>query len=571
MRAIRSVKFSTLAIAAAFSVVDVPLLSGGPASPEFFVSTNGDDTADGISIDTSLRSITEALGRADSAGGAVIRVLPGTYDAATEVFPLEPSANTHVVAYDPDDKPRIGGTIDYPVFWIRDIPADIVPWPEEGEPPWPEPDPHAPVLSGLRIHDGGQCPGGVGGGVKLTRGSVHLIDCDIVENHTGLRGAGISAEESSKLIAERCRISRNFKCSVFVNNGTAVWLEQGSVVALDRCELYHNVSNEGTAGIDADMDCQLFLRDSHVLDNHGGALRAFGSSNVSISRCVISGHLNCPCPGLAPLTVNRGHLILKDSLIYANGDAIGILIGSESTARIDGCVVTHNEGGGPLCSGGEGLAASSPSYVEISNSIFWANNRLGNEWRDIGCHFPPRLPTVRLDAGIIRHSIVERSTPPFDDYPLGFTVHHVNVIDADPRFRDPRAGDFSLLPGSPAIDAGDPDAPLDPDGTRRDIGVTFPDIVPRYVFTRGDPSGDGIISITDGFKIVLGLFVDPVHLPCPDAADYDDNGQLDILDVLQTLNFIFHFPQPGPAMPYPGWGPDYFDDDPLGCDWGAGG
>ena len=568
MKAFQPMRLSALLIVAALCVVDVSLVSGGPAAPELFVSTDGDDAADGTSIDTSLRTITEALARAESAGGAVIRVLPGTYDATTEVFPLEPSANTHVVAYDPDDKPRIGGTIDYPVFWIRDIPADIVPWPEEGEPAWPQPDPHAPVLSGLRIQDGGQCPGGVGGGVKLTGGSVHLIDCDIVENHTGLRGAGISAEEGSKLIAERCHISRNFKCSVFVNNGTAVWLEQDSVVALDRCEMDHNVSNEGTAGIDARGNCQLFLKDSRVVDNHGGALRVFGASNVSISRSVISGHLNCPCPTLAPLTVNRGRLILKDSLIYANGDGHGIIL-NKTPAQIDGCVVAYNDVAVRSCNGGEGLVALNEPTQEVivSNSIFWGNSIMGDPTES--CHVVRRVPSVSITAGEIRHSVVQWSTPPFDDYPLGFTVHHVNVIDADPLFRDPRAGDFSLLPGSPAIDAGDPDAPLDPDGTRRDIGVTFPDIVPRYVFTRGDPSGDGIISITDGFKIVLGLFVDPVHLPCPDAADYDDNGQLDILDVLQTLNFIFHFPQPGPAMPYPGWGPDYFDDDPLGCDWGA--
>jgi len=41
-------------------------------------------------------------------------------------------------------------------------------------------------------------------------------------------------------------------------------------------------------------------------------------------------------------------------------------------------------------------------------------------------------------------------------------------IDADPLFKDT---DFNLAPNSPCIDAGDPDSPLDSDGTRADMGA----------------------------------------------------------------------------------------------------
>ncbi|HEX9973444.1 MAG TPA: T9SS type A sorting domain-containing protein, partial [bacterium] len=50
---------------------------------------------------------------------------------------------------------------------------------------------------------------------------------------------------------------------------------------------------------------------------------------------------------------------------------------------------------------------------------------------------------------------------------------HIGVgnIDTDPMFVNPDNSDFRLQPGSPCIDAGDPTSPLDPDGTRADMGA----------------------------------------------------------------------------------------------------
>ena len=44
-------------------------------------------------------------------------------------------------------------------------------------------------------------------------------------------------------------------------------------------------------------------------------------------------------------------------------------------------------------------------------------------------------------------------------------------IDADPKFWDPAVDDFHLEAGSPCIDAGDPNSPPDPDGSRADMGA----------------------------------------------------------------------------------------------------
>ena len=51
-------------------------------------------------------------------------------------------------------------------------------------------------------------------------------------------------------------------------------------------------------------------------------------------------------------------------------------------------------------------------------------------------------------------------------------------MDADPDFWNEAARDFHLQSTSPCIDAGNPASPLDPDGTRADMGAFYYD--PSY-------------------------------------------------------------------------------------------
>jgi hypothetical protein len=46
-------------------------------------------------------------------------------------------------------------------------------------------------------------------------------------------------------------------------------------------------------------------------------------------------------------------------------------------------------------------------------------------------------------------------------------------IDADPLFEDTSQNNYHLLSNSPCIDTGDPESPLDPDGTIADIGALY--------------------------------------------------------------------------------------------------
>jgi hypothetical protein len=48
-------------------------------------------------------------------------------------------------------------------------------------------------------------------------------------------------------------------------------------------------------------------------------------------------------------------------------------------------------------------------------------------------------------------------------------------LTGDPLFWNPTEGDYRLRPSSPCIDTGDPSAPLNPDGSRRDMGALIYD------------------------------------------------------------------------------------------------
>ena len=60
-------------------------------------------------------------------------------------------------------------------------------------------------------------------------------------------------------------------------------------------------------------------------------------------------------------------------------------------------------------------------------------------------------------------------------------------------------------------------------------------------FRRGDANGDGSINISDPIFVVEDLFGSSAGtvVLCEDAADANDDGMLDLADVIQLLNFVF--------------------------------
>ncbi len=69
----------------------------------------------------------------------------------------------------------------------------------------------------------------------------------------------------------------------------------------------------------------------------------------------------------------------------------------------------------------------------------------------------------------------------------------VGNIDADPEFVDAENGDYRLLEDSPCIDAGSPENPPDPDGTRSDLG--------KWYFHQ-EEGGSIVLNVPDDFDSI---------------------------------------------------------------------
>ena len=174
------------------------------------------------------------------------------------------------------------------------------------------------------------------------------------------------------------------------------------------------------------------------------------------------------------------------------GDAGGIL-GGEGLVRYN--LISDNETlkyGCPTTGGGISMGFSSHSHV-YNNTIVGNSARMGSSHsRGGGIYFATNgqyidkvfknniiafnpygggVYAIILDSGYVEW-----------DYNLVFGNgggDYIGIepgphdVQADPLFVDRFSGDYRLLSNSPCIDAGDPDFPLDPDGSRADIGAYY--------------------------------------------------------------------------------------------------
>jgi hypothetical protein len=73
---------------------------------------------------------------------------------------------------------------------------------------------------------------------------------------------------------------------------------------------------------------------------------------------------------------------------------------------------------------------------------------------------------------------------------------------------------------------------------------------PDAAFHRGDPSADGKVTVGDAILTLLFLFRGGGMPPCLEAADFDDDGRLQVTDAVAILQWLF-FDRAAPSSPGP--------------------
>jgi hypothetical protein len=105
-------------------------------------------------------------------------------------------------------------------------------------------------------------------------------------------------------------------------------------------------------------------------------------------------------------------------------------------------------------------------------------------------------------------------------------------ISEDPLYQDPPSANYSLQSNSPCIDAGDPTSPLDPDGTRADMGAFYFDPGEHFVFNPTEDYYPIIIEnvtlddqpILDGDEVGVFFRNDNNDLVCGGAIIWPNTG-----------------------------------------------
>ena len=71
---------------------------------------------------------------------------------------------------------------------------------------------------------------------------------------------------------------------------------------------------------------------------------------------------------------------------------------------------------------------------------------------------------------------------------------------------------------------------------------TFEDLAsiePRALFIRGDLVWDEELLLTDGLLILKNLFIDGKSFACEDAADVNDDGEIDVSDPISLFTYLY--------------------------------
>jgi hypothetical protein len=319
-----------------------------------------------------------------------------------------------------------------------------------------------------------------------------------------------------------------FENSNLTDNSGKIMHAGGSDLIMDNCVLARAIMGPEIGSTGLLCTNTYIMEMSSTDDGDGIYLNSSGARLLKLTQCVVAGLTGLTDDGIDTQDAN---VTIEDCIIrdwfHPSDDPKGIST-FNGTVRIIRCLIQD-------CAIGISAKAHAPPararvFIEsstvggITNAVAAAikSNAAGP---DIGIH---------ITNSIVRSVDALRSD--FSAALTNFVIGYCDVseafagagnFDADPLYVDVSNHDFHLRAGSPCIDTGNPASPLDPDGSRIDIGC-FTFEVPRPLLTARRPMGVG------PFEVIFSGYTNRNY-----AIDYSTNGQ-----TWGTLTTISHSEDP---------------------------
>ena len=202
---------------------------------------------------------------------------------------------------------------------------------------------------------------------------------------------------------------------------------------------------------------------------NGGGISCLYSGPV-IKSCTVSGNsVSLDGAGIfsAYSSVSISDCVISENGIGTQNDGGGIYL-DNSFSTLTNCLLTENDGlhGGGIYARESVIFSKNCTFSrnEVSGSSSTAVYLFGSELMAINCIFWKRSSEIVTNTSEARIN--------YSDIEGGWLGGGEGNIDEDPLFMDPEAGDYSLQPGSPCLDAGDLYSRLDQDGSINAMGTT---------------------------------------------------------------------------------------------------
>lgn len=174
------------------------------------------------------------------------------------------------------------------------------------------------------------------------------------------------------------------------------------------------------------------------------------------------------------------NVVLRGNLIYYNDDK-GVSIGGGSSVTMQRNLIVGCADGVGIKDGGSNVIIDQNTFVACDRGVAAYEKVFGRGGAEVYMTNCIISKSGTMPVSADAYSIFGGAYNLSDTLPLP----GANNLLADPIFVDPAILNFQLQATSPAINAGDPAHPLDPDGTRADIGALYHYTTNDYPYTIG--------------------------------------------------------------------------------------